>query len=472
MLPSTKALGYGGLAAGGLLGHALGSAFDAPRRAMTNLLATPALSGSIPDMPFSNQVRVDMVPQSGLWEMAKQELDPNYQPPEVPQVTERSPSPLSMLPGAIGIGSGILAATNPVTAPFAGLIGAGVAGLGQMAGEALDPESYAAPSTDQLVRAMGQDPDSLKGVGLSVGLGTLLDPLTYVGALGGARGGAALGGARDVLADRAVQMEQLAQQSGQLGELQQLAGLAEQRYAKPLPAWQQQMLADVERGPGMTYRPDVEASMPNLLSREVAQSKLYKQIDPALAQDLHYTGLGLPTPEGGMEMTAGAAPDWARARGGWLKPTAAREEMLAGGTPTAMPSLQGPDLPRDRGMLSTLQDPLADWQAMRQQAGWGPPPAGGPGRMPSMMDMLNTAEQQQVIGNPSAMIPDFPQQGSIWKDPTRGVLGNVADLPLDQVQPRLQQMLTGNANQMQGLLDTPLTPAQKLLAALRLAPGA
>jgi hypothetical protein len=100
---------------------------------------------------------------------------------------------LGAAPGLAGLAAGGLTAATGVGLPFAGLVGSAVGGLGEGIEEATRPDMQAAPTSSDLVKQLGGDPDSFGGQALGMGLGMAGDPLTYAGGLGGEAGGKAAG---------------------------------------------------------------------------------------------------------------------------------------------------------------------------------------------------------------------------------------------------------------------------------------
>jgi hypothetical protein len=100
---------------------------------------------------------------------------------------------LGALPGLAGLAAGGLTAATGFGAPFAGLVGSAVGGLGEGIEESLRPDMEKAPEASDLVKQLGGDPDSFGGQALGMGLSMAGDPLSYAGGLGGEAAGKAAG---------------------------------------------------------------------------------------------------------------------------------------------------------------------------------------------------------------------------------------------------------------------------------------
>lgn len=406
-----------GAGAGAGLGHGLGSLLDQPRQALLNLLTSP----------WHDQITQQSPPAGGMLP------EDNW---------------MAAIPGLLGVGAGAASAMIPGAAPFAGLIGSGVAGMAQEIGSTMAP-ALAAPSTDDLVRFLGQDPTSGSGQMLSTLAGIGLDPLTYAGGLGGGMGGAAVGGARDALEMKAAQM---AAQGEHIAGLEGLAGQASQALEQSqAPKQFAGLMKDVERGPYLNYRSEVQDAMPDLLNSPLGSGKTYKQVDPQLAQTMNAMGLGQPT-ENGMLMTAGRAPGFAQVRGGWLKPG------------------QGvPQLDLSQGPMAALEDPTYDYQKLLGQTdSLSGPGIAPPGPQPNFAQALGNSGQD-LYSNPLAQIDDFPVPGQFATDPTRYRSGNLGDMPVGQANDYLQQKLQAAQAQQQQMAGQPNTPLQQMLVKLGLA---
>jgi hypothetical protein len=496
MLPSTPTLSGLGAAAGAGAGGLLGQALGAPREALTNLLGTA--------LPF-----LGVQPGQGY------ESGAEAQPWDL----------VRTLPGLAGIAAGGVAAVTPGLAPFAGMIGTGVAGLSQMAGDVLAPEAVGAPTMSEIVRAMGVDPDTGGGHLASMLGSVALDPLTYMGALGGMHGGAAVGGARDALVAKEAEM---AASAAKVEELRNLQKLADTAVPPAPPPWLEQLQEDLAKPP-LGYRPDVMEHMPDLLANAGRPGKAYARVEPGLAQDLDIMGLASPTEQGGVQFVAGGPPAFAQVRrggkggGSSLGPTDARAQMLAGPTPpapppegefalrkppagapapdlppgefglypqgTQAPSLQGglsndpaagPMLNRGRGYAAVLDDPYEEFKAMRGGAGGLDEAVRKPApKVPSLMEALGDRAEGtflqpdasgSMLDNPAALIHDFPVQSALWRDPVTMRTGNVANLPLPDARQRLSEMVGQAQAGLEGLGAQPVTPLQGMLRRMGLAP--
>jgi hypothetical protein len=436
MIP-TSLLKAGGAGLGASAGHALGSIFDAPRQALTNLAINPFAHAQI--------AAANGKPDDYSW--------------------------ASMLPGAAGLVAGAGSALIPGMAPFAPAIGAGVAGLGQMAADYFDPKTFDAPSTGELVKTLGMDPDSMGGQAAGVGIGALTDPLTYAGGFEGALGGEAVGGARDALAERASQMGQLSDRASGLKDLSGLAQGAVSNFEGT--SQNASLLAQLEKDQTRSmagYRPEVMQALDSVNPLAPLKDKLYKQADPGLAQDLDLLGMGTPQ-GGGVNLPTGKAPPWAESRGGWLKPTRSREAMLGGAADQlAMPSVLGPNLDRAAGPEGLLQDPMADFARLRGGAeGLGDlrVPTRTP---PRLAQALGSSLGDSLYDNPHAMIDDFPVRGMMAKDPDAYVRGNVGSLPLYDARDKIDSMLAQTLQQHDALAGAEPTRLQAMLQKLGLAP--
>ena len=290
MLPPTPFLKSAGLVGGGFLGHTLGGLLDSPRQALANLAINPLGHSAI---SATNDKPDD-------WSWA------------------------SMLPGAAGVVAGGGAAMIPGLQPFAPMIGAGVAGLAQAAGSAYDPKTFGAPTSSELVKTLGMDPDSGAGQAASLGVGMATDPLTYAGGLEGMMGGEAVGGARDALASRAAEMGELADRSEGLSGLRDMADGAVNKFEGAGTGPFANVERDLASGPSSMYRPEVEQALNGIDPLAALKDKAYKQVDPGMSQDLDLLGLGTPTNGRGVDLSTGQLPSWAESRGGWLKPSRAR----------------------------------------------------------------------------------------------------------------------------------------------------
>lgn len=439
-LPSTPFLGGAGLAAGAGLGAGLGSVFDSPRQALTNLAINPFAHSAI--------AQANDEPDNWSW--------------------------ASMLPGAAGLIGGIGSAFIPGMAPFAPAIGAGIAGATQSAADWFDPSTFDAPTTGQLVKTLGMDPDSLGGEAAGMGIGMLTDPMTYAGGFEGALGGAAVGGARDELAERAALLGQTADRVSGLQNLSGMAQDAVDKFEGQSAGPNQGLMRQLQKDQQMSmagYRPEVMQALDSIDPLAAIKDKTYKQVDPGLSQDLDVLGLGVPQ-AGGSALTTGQVPSWAESRGGWLKPTKPRASMLGGAEgQLATPSVLGPDLDRSSYLDALFQDPMADFQKMRGSSeGLGNLRVPTP-KQPRLADAIGGDAGESLYDNPDASIPDFPVRGMLAKDPDAYVRGNVGSLPLYDARDKIGAML-GDAQQLQqNLSGMAPTTLQSLLIRLGMSPG-
>lgn len=108
---------------------------------------------------------------------------------------------LGAIPGAIGAAGLGLGALTGLGLPAAIGLGGLAAGIGQGIGKSTENTRFDAPTTTDLVEALGGDPEGFPGQALGFGLGILGDPLTYAGGLGGAKSGAQYGRRLENLAE-------------------------------------------------------------------------------------------------------------------------------------------------------------------------------------------------------------------------------------------------------------------------------
>ncbi len=261
-----------------------------------------------------------------------------------------------------------------------------MAGLAQGIGSAVSPETFAAPSTGDVLAALGGDRDSTLA---NIGVGMATDPLTYAGALGGGMGGRAVGGALEGLAARSAGMTEnaarVAEAEQSVEHLRQLtqaanegltahtASAAAAAEAVPgMPGWLGDLQEGLRQGPSSQYRPDVLAALPADLS---GASKLYKNVDPALAQQLEWMGGGTAEGDTGFRLAAAGKPDFTRVAGAKLMPGHARAAMYAGEEGLATPRVLGPrvtsyadTLVNPPGLMADNLSPAEKFAQMRQEA--------------------------------------------------------------------------------------------------------
>jgi hypothetical protein len=412
---------------GGLLGG-LGRVFDYPRQALANLTYGP-LTG----------------------------LTPN-------------PSAWSMLPGAMGLAAGIGAASNPLTLPFAPLIGSGVGGLAQAIGSAVSPDTFAAPSTGDVLEALGADRESTLG-NLAVGVAT--DPMTLAGAFTGGMGGRAVSGALEGLQARnlglAANAAKVAEAEQTVAHLRDLAQAAAEGHAAfeaippAAPGWMSNLREGLEYGPTSQYRPDVLGAFDVNLG---GASKLYKNVDPQLAQHLEWMGAGAPEGPSGFRLAMDARPEFTRVAGAKLMPSFARAEALGGGTPLAMPGLVGPTdlasyedvLMRQPGYVGGGESPGEIFSRLRGEAGLGE--LGG--ATPPQRTLA------QVIGEERAgPLYEATRRTALVPGTRPGTARHVLDMPVGQAPYAAFQHYANAAQELgaaQAATTAPLTPLQALLA--------
>jgi hypothetical protein len=189
-----------------------------------------------------------------------------------------------------------------------------------------------------------------------------------------------------------------------------------------------------------------------------------------MSQDLDLLGLG--TPQGkGVNLVNGKAPAWAESRGGWLKPSRARESMLGGEDVLAHPSVLGPNLDRAAGYEGLLQDPMADFVKMRGGAEGLGDLRSPTARVPRLAEALGADAGSALYDNPHAAIDDFPVQSMMHKDPTAYVRGNVGSLSLYDGRDKINSMLAETLQQRDALAGMEPTRLQAMLQRLGLAPG-
>lgn len=456
-------------AAGGLLGGAaagsLGrflSPLDYPRQALTNLGLSPFLGRG-----------------AGA-------------PDEEGNATERESGLNSLMPGAAGLLAGGAALATPL-APFAPLIGAGVAGgaqgLGHLFDSATGGDSFEAPSTSELLGKLGGDPDSTVQ---NLALGVATDPLTYAGLGGGWGAGKALeGGVQGLREARAgaaglgewtANEAALAQRTAALKDL--TAGAAKLKdahlYGPPtMEPWAEELKAAAS-APGnaeMRYRPDVVGALPSMedLARGGSRGfKTYKNVDPKLGADLLDMGAATPGEGGSLQMLSHKAPDFSQVRGSWLKPSGPRADMLAGGDPLAMPQTIGPPID---GPLSTLDAPAQQYQGMLQQGTEG---LTGPlnGSMdydvPTLAKLLGEGEasrMQTLLPEGMVRHPHFQSNAMSLHGNPEGLTGHLVDLPIDEATQQLGALYGQSSKALHALRGArpsmgTLTPLQALLARL------
>lgn len=331
---------------------------------------------------------------------------------------------LSLLPGAAGLLTGVGAAMMPGLLPFAPLLGAGAAGGTQALFEALYPEQVKSLSTPQVTGALGLDPENFLA---NMAVGAATDPLMYAGALGGLGAGRAASSAVneiEQMGQAAALAEQQAQQSNVLrqaiqGPYEEFLGAASRPAKAP---WLQELEMNLAKGPTSSYRPDVVGVQPDPLAGRVG-SQLYKQVQPQLASDLGAMGLGQPIPGTTSALVNKPLPGFAQTRGGWLQPTAGRQMMLGGEVPPLThPAAVGPVVP---DYMSTLDEPMLNFMAQRQQAGLMGPVTGTPGAAPPPVPSLG-AVQPELAQSLYSQYPDMMYPSAAGK------MGHAVDLPMDQ----------------------------------------
>lgn len=254
----------------------------------------------------------------------------------------------SVLPALLGLGVGGASMLIPGMQPFAPWLGAAAAGLGQMGGEQAGLTDAFDPG--EVTGAMGMGDDPLTGM-LA---GAAMDPLTYLGALGGGKAGMAMNrpipespflqaknAFRGLLPEArgaglpAAQAEEklLARVLGDMqaprpGPTPVPASLT---GPSPMPSFAGELSAR-PLGPGMQrvqeasmagYNPEVQGFMPSLEQAAMGGGgKSYKLVNQQVGGPAEALGWMGPQGPGGRPLAAQGLPPWAEVRGGRVLPRA------------------------------------------------------------------------------------------------------------------------------------------------------
>lgn len=343
-------------------------------------------------------------------------------------------SAAAMLPGALGLLAGGAAAFTPA-APFAPLIGTGVAGAAQGLGKMIAPETFAAPTTGDELEAMGQDRESLVG---NLLLGALTDPLTYAGATVGAGAGAGLGRAKGLIAAEGA----LAGEEATLGRLIEAA--AEYKPGTGVNPASATGLHNAEmlewarsgglarKAPIRDYLPADPTELARLTEGGGRTYRLGGQAD-AFSEQLAQMGIGAPEAGGNFRFFGTNRPPFTEVRGGRLFPGQGYPNMTMGelGTFEALPGdFSSPDL------LEWFNKQLAS------QAAGTPPP---------LADLLPQAEAQaaQALGPSYRAALDSPAEQALGHlfGAEDAMLGQRAELMAQRESaPFWDQLFLRNAN--------------------------
>jgi hypothetical protein len=245
---------------------------------------------------------------------------------------DESVSPwMRALPGLLAVLGGGATAAMGGGIPMAMLAAAGLGGMSQAAGQSLDNPSFDPISGQELAkRTLGSDPGSLGGMGIEMAL----DPTTYLGGFGGK----ALPGALEARAAESAAARNGVARASQLeahaleataAPASKAVGTIEQAAAHTPGGGQRNswdiFMDESNAASKAGYKPEVTAASPDFLGVDPKKvGKVYKQVNPAIRDDLSLLGYTNPGAGKSGSLNAGQIPDWANSRGGWLMPSKER----------------------------------------------------------------------------------------------------------------------------------------------------